>query len=748
MRSARRLLLAAVALLFVATGAFAQSSLTITPNSFYLFSSEVTMDLSTSSTFGTDHNVLNFTGPASDTEFLDGTTGSILPAVSVPPIVTNIAGTWTLTVDAYDTPDGPPRSIGPATISIVQRPQTDPPILNIPDGISAAATSTSGANVTFFVAAFNSDGSSVPITCDHNSGDLFPLGATNVHCSATNDFGTTTGVFPVFVTDLTPPVLTLPANITTSSTTVTFTVTATDDLDPSPTVLCSPASGSTFAPGTTTVECSATDNFANSAFGTFTVTVVTGPPTLTLPSDFTVEATSAAGAVVTYTATADENAPINCNPASGSTFPLGTTTVNCSATNILNQTTTGSFHVIVVDTTPPTLILPSDITAAATSGAGASVTFTATATDLVDGVDTVTCTPASGSTFPIGTTTVQCSATDFHGNTAHGSFNVTVPDPFALTPPLLSQAITSCDDLTVSGGLIDSSPTAGRGNILSNGNIKVTGGKVDGDAVAGPGKTVTRSGSGTITGAISSAASPFTCSMIDLGALSTALASANDNAGIPLSAQHKNPVSSAGDFTLSGGDSLTLPAGTYFFHKFTMSGGSTLNLAGPVRILSTSDVNVSGGSIAGANQWQLHFWSSATKFVVSSSRFGGFVYAPSAVLTVSAGTVAGSVYGGAVTVSGNSHVTRTIDDTPPVVTIVSPLDHETVPDLSHVAVHGTVIDPETPITSFQVNGTSVAVANDGSFTVTLDLSAATPALITATATNAAGLSATSAITVQ
>src|ERR1043166_8364017 len=168
MRSARLLLTAAVAMLFIATGAFAQSSLTISPNTFYLFSSEVTMNLSTSSAFGTDHNVLNFSGPASDTEFLEGTVGSILPDVSVPPIVTNIEGTWTLTVDAYDTPDGPPRSIGPATIMIIERPQTDPPILNIPDGISAAATSGSGAVVFFDVSAFNTDGSSVPTTCDQD----------------------------------------------------------------------------------------------------------------------------------------------------------------------------------------------------------------------------------------------------------------------------------------------------------------------------------------------------------------------------------------------------------------------------------------------------------------------------------------------------------------------------------------------------------------------------------------------------
>lgn len=386
MRSARLLLLAVSATLFVATGAFAQS-LTINPNTFYLFSSELTMNVSTDSTFGADHNDLVFSGPGGTfTETIDGTDGSLLADVSVPAFVTFTEGTWFLTVNAFDTPDGSPRPIGPGTITIIERPQTDPPILNIPDGVSAAATSASGANVTFFVSAINDDGSPVAVTCDHNSGDLFPLGATNVHCSATNTFGTTNGTFPVFVSDLTPPVLTVPANITTSNPVVTYTVTAVDDLDSTPTITCSPASGSTFDPGVTTVNCEATDNFSNTGFASFTVTVVIGPPTLTLPADFTVEATSPAGAVVDYTATADENATVVCNPASGSTFALGTTTVNCSATNILNQTTTGSFHVTVVDTTPPSI---TSLTASPTNlwpdnHKLVNVTLTGTATDLVD----------------------------------------------------------------------------------------------------------------------------------------------------------------------------------------------------------------------------------------------------------------------------------------------------------------------------------------------------------------------------
>ena len=55
---------------------------------------------------------------------------------------------------------------------------------------------------------------------------------------------------------------------------VTFTATAEDDLDPNPTVTCTPPSGSLFAIGATEVECVATDNGANTSSASFTVTVL------------------------------------------------------------------------------------------------------------------------------------------------------------------------------------------------------------------------------------------------------------------------------------------------------------------------------------------------------------------------------------------------------------------------------------------------------------------------------------------
>ena len=64
-------------------------------------------------------------------------------------------------------------------------------------------------------------------------------------------------------------------------------------------------------------------------------------PVLTLPSDITVEAVDANGSPVSYTATATDNMygslPVNCVPPSGITFALGTTTVNCDATDAVGK---------------------------------------------------------------------------------------------------------------------------------------------------------------------------------------------------------------------------------------------------------------------------------------------------------------------------------------------------------------------------------------------------------------------------
>ncbi|MBA3261149.1 MAG: HYR domain-containing protein [Thermoleophilaceae bacterium] len=86
-------------------------------------------------------------------------------------------------------------------------------------------------------------------------------------------------------------------------------------------------------------------------------------------------------------------------------------------------------HDAVTDTTPPVLTVPTGITVNATSLAGARVTYTASATDNLDPTPEVICNPTSGSTFPIGTTKVTCTATDGSGNKTTKSFNVVVRLP-------------------------------------------------------------------------------------------------------------------------------------------------------------------------------------------------------------------------------------------------------------------------------------------------------------------------------
>jgi sugar lactone lactonase YvrE len=80
--------------------------------------------------------------------------------------------------------------------------------------------------------------------------------------------------------DLTPPTIAVHANITTYATSTAGAVVSyttpivTDLLDGTDPVACTPASGSTFAPGTTYVVCSATDSAGNTATTTFSVTVL------------------------------------------------------------------------------------------------------------------------------------------------------------------------------------------------------------------------------------------------------------------------------------------------------------------------------------------------------------------------------------------------------------------------------------------------------------------------------------------
>jgi hypothetical protein len=160
----------------------------------------------------------------------------------------------------------------------------------------------------------------------------------------------------------------------------------------------------------------------------------TTPPEITVPADITEEATGPAGAVVTFAASAydivDGDVAVTVTPASGSTFALGTTEVKVEATDAAGNYASKTFNVTVEDTTPPEITVPADVFAYATSSGGAIVTFTASATDLVDGSVAVTYSKDPGTLFQLGPTTVTVTATDKAGNTATKDFKVTVEYKF------------------------------------------------------------------------------------------------------------------------------------------------------------------------------------------------------------------------------------------------------------------------------------------------------------------------------
>lgn len=258
----------------------------------------------------------------------------------------------------------------------------------------------------------------------------------------------------VTVTDATRPTITAPTGTQDveatgpDGATFTYAASANDNVDGSESVSCDPASGSTFPLGDTTVTCTSTDDAGNEASATFTVHVEdTTPPTLAgVPSAQTAEATGPNGAVVTYTPptasdTVDLQPAVDCEPPSGSTFPLGVDTVTCTATDASGNTSAPqTFTITVRDTTPPALTVPADVTVFSANGGPATVDYQVSAQDAVDGPVQPSCTPASGSSFPVGTTLVTCTATDAAGNPATATFTVTV---VANRPPVCTAVAVS-----------------------------------------------------------------------------------------------------------------------------------------------------------------------------------------------------------------------------------------------------------------------------------------------------------------
>ena len=294
--------------------------------------------------------------------------------------------------------------------------------------------------------------------------------------------------------DATNPSITCPSNITVNTdagnctAVVNYATPVGTDNCPSPTTVQTAGlpSGATFPIGTTTNTFEVTDGVGNTASCSFTVTVVDNEaPTINCPSNITVNTDAGnCTAVVNYTAPVGTD---NCPGAtttqiaglpSGSTFPIGVTTITFEVTDGVGNTNSCSFTVTVNDNEDPVITCPSDI-----AQCDPVVTFTTpVGTDNCSGVTTTQIAGLpSGSTFPVGVTVNTFEVEDASGNTSTCSFNVEIypQDDASFTYSTGTYCLTGTDPVAIPSG---TQTSGGTYTISSPGVINAADGTIDLDA--------------------------------------------------------------------------------------------------------------------------------------------------------------------------------------------------------------------------------------------------------------------------
>ena len=333
------------------------------------------------------------------------------------------------------------------------------PVVTVPANSSANVNNkTFPTAITYSgVSAVDGTGPVVSLTpsCNPASGAAaFNLGPNTVTCTATDQAGNIgTNSFVITVADTTPPAVSItggPAtlvNVRTAS--LSFTTsegTTTCQLDGGAFGACSsPANYSGLADGSHTFTMKAVDAANNSASASRSWSVDGTPPVLSLPPTRYNEANGPQGAVASYSISASDSggallpSALSCDHSSGSLFPLGQTTVTCSVTDSAGNTATGTFLVIVQDTTPPAINAP-NVSFTASSANGALKTDPEVVAYLAgvaasDVVSTPTLTNDMPNVLAIGATTVVFTAKDAAGNTASKSVIATVLAVGQKAPP-------------------------------------------------------------------------------------------------------------------------------------------------------------------------------------------------------------------------------------------------------------------------------------------------------------------------
>lgn len=245
--------------------------------------------------------------------------------------------------------NAPPVVTPPANIAVNTDPGVCTAVVN--PGTATATDDTPGATVV----GVRSDASVLNGT--------YPKGVTTITWTATDIEGLkSSAAQTVTVSDKQKPSVTAPASVSTgnnpglASAAVAVGSASAEDNCPNVTVSGARSDGGALAAvypvGMITITWTATDASGNSASATQTITVRdVEAPTISVPADFGVNATSPNGAVVTFAVTAADNVGVtalSCDHNSGTIFPTGYTSITCIASDAAGNSTSKTFGVEVV----------------------------------------------------------------------------------------------------------------------------------------------------------------------------------------------------------------------------------------------------------------------------------------------------------------------------------------------------------------------------------------------------------------
>jgi hypothetical protein len=273
----------------------------------------------------------------------------------------------TNTVHCIATDDCGNRSTCSFTVAVI--PDTGPPVLHCPTNL-VIWTCTNTAVIDYTVTATDDCDTNVFIRCTPPPGTTVPAPSTVVvDCEAFDDCqkrDTCRFIIRV-IRDTNAPVINCPTNHTVWTCTnfyeLKYPVSATDDCDTNVTITCNPPEGTIVgAPTIVNVTCVATDDCGNMDRCQFQVRVIRDleRPTIICPTNRVVK-TCWDCEPVEFRAEArddcDTNVFVQCNPPSGTCFPVGTNEVTCVAIDDCGNRDSCKFQIVVMKMPPPRLTI-------------------------------------------------------------------------------------------------------------------------------------------------------------------------------------------------------------------------------------------------------------------------------------------------------------------------------------------------------------------------------------------------------